>query len=314
MRECPSARWLATPASSRAGASCGRRRAVCAGPGPRSGGRARGRCAVRRRSAARTDLSSSSKPKRFRMMTFSRSSSVLRMASISSRISRAINSSWGFGAVRSRTRLPSAVLSSSPTVMSSEIGSCVVCSSEFIFRMDRPVCRAISSVVGSRLSDALQLRAGLVDLSQGLGDVGGQPDGLGFVVNGPPDALADPLRRVGAEPVAHARLEPLRRGHQADGAFLDQVFQGDAARQIVLGDGHDQPHVGFDQALFGGEVAALGAAGQGLFLQGRQQFGPGQPVDVGGEVVGIDAGLRGVRRARRGPQVAGSSSGIPKKK
>ena len=128
--------------------------------------------------------------------------------------------------------------------------------------------------------DAVQLGTGFIYFAERFGDMGGEPDGLGLVVDGPADGLAYPLRRVGAEAVSHARVKPLRGRHQADGTLLDQIFHGDAAGKVVLGDGDDQAHVGLDQALFGHNVAVTCLAGQGLFLGRRQQFGPRQTVDV----------------------------------
>ena len=61
--------------------------------------------------------------------------------------------------------------------------------------------------------------------------------------------LPDPPGGVGGELVAALVLELLDRAHEADVALLDEVEEAEAAVGVALGDRHDEPEVGLDEAL-----------------------------------------------------------------
>ena len=57
----------------------------------------------------------------------------------------------------------------------------------------------------------------------------------------PPDRVRDELHVV-------RRIEPVRRFDEPEVAFVNQVEEGDAEPPVPLGEGDDEPQVGFDQA------------------------------------------------------------------
>ena len=110
-----------------------------------------------------------------------------------------------------------------------------------------------------------------LDLAGLLGDVGGQADGAGRVVEPALDRLADPQRRVGGEAEALAVVELLRGADQADHALLDEVAHSEAEALVTAGDRDHQAQVGVDQQLLGAQVAALDALGKVELLARAQQ-------------------------------------------
>jgi len=179
------------------------------------------------------------------------------------------------------------------------------------------------------LEDLLEAVGGLLDPVDRLADVDRQADGARLVGDGAGDRLADPPGGVGAELVAAGVVELVGRLHQADVALLDQVQEGEAAADILLGDADDEPEVGLNQmtasllavisvllkllALHlvgpllalepgGGVAAALHALGEPDLLLHRQQVGLADLLqvetdgiaDAAEEVIGTMVGL-GVR-------------------
>ncbi len=86
--------------------------------------------------------------------------------------------------------------------------------------------------------------AGAADL---VTDVSRDADGVGRVLDGTPDRLADPPGRVGGELEALAPVELLDGVDQAEVAFLDQVGEGQARPLVLAGYGYDKPKVGVDE-------------------------------------------------------------------
>src|SRR5574343_1891692 len=88
-----------------------------------------------------------------------------------------------------------------------------------------------------------------------LDDMHRQPNGPRLVHDAAFDVLAYPPGRVGREAETTLRIELLQRMDQAEIALLDQVEQGNAAVQVMLGNIHDQPQIVLDHALTGCEIA-----------------------------------------------------------
>src|SRR5450759_6039124 len=65
-------------------------------------------------------------------------------------------------------------------------------------------------------------------------------DRPGLVGKGTGDGLPDPPRRVGRELEALVMVELLDPAHEAHVAFLDEVEEGHAAADVLLGDRHDE--------------------------------------------------------------------------
>ena len=127
---------------------------------------------------------------------------------------------------------------SSPTVLSSETG----CG------------QAVQFGVG--LVERLAVAGGLAQRGpQARRAVAGDADQARLLVEGPPDRLADPERRVGGELEAAPPVELVDRVLEAEVALLDEVEQVHALRQgIPTGDADDEAQVGPDEAIlrFGG--------------------------------------------------------------
>ena len=75
----------------------------------------------------------------------------------------------------------------------------------------------------------------------------GQADRAALVGDGAGDGLANPPGGVGAELEAALVVELVGGLHQADVAFLDQIQEGQAATDVLLGDGDDEAEIGLDQ-------------------------------------------------------------------
>ncbi len=174
----------------------------------------------------------------------------------------------GEAAETSSTKSARAESSSSPTGFSSEIGCWVI---RITSRTSRTVHSSSSaSSVRARLAAQLldQAPFGVDQLVEPLDHVHGDPDRSALVGQRAGDRLADPPGRVGRELVAAAVVELLDRPDQAQRALLDQVQQRQAAADVALGDRDDQPQVGLDHVLLGGDVAALDPLRQGDLLGG----------------------------------------------
>jgi hypothetical protein len=98
-----------------------------------------------------------------------------------------------------------------------------------------------------------------------------QTDGPRLVHDAALDALADPPGGIGRETETAFRVELFQGVNQAEVALFDQVEQGNAAIQVVLGDIHDQPQVVLDHFLPGGEITRPHQARRGELLLRRQQ-------------------------------------------
>ncbi len=90
-----------------------------------------------------------------------------------------------------------------------------------------------------------------VEFVNGFDHVHRDTDGAGLVRNGAGDGLTNPPGGVGGEFVTATIFEFVHRLHQADVALLDQVEELQAAVGVLLGDGDNQPQVGFHHLLFG---------------------------------------------------------------
>ncbi len=77
------------------------------------------------------------------------------------------------------------------------------------------------------------------------------PNGAGLIRQRAGDPLTDPPRRIGAELEAAPVVESLRRFHQADITFLDEIQKAHATSVVVLGDVHDQAQIGQDHFFLG---------------------------------------------------------------
>ena len=86
------------------------------------------------------------------------------------------------------------------------------------------------------LEEAAVLAHQLVD---GLHHVHRYADGAGLVGYGPGDGLTYPPSGIGAELVTLAVIELLHGADEADVAFLNQVQQGHATPDVLLGHAHD---------------------------------------------------------------------------
>src|SRR5215210_8706751 len=115
-----------------------------------------------------------------------------------------------------------------------------------------------------------ELVADAPDLARLGGDVGGEPDRAGGVVEAALDGLTDPQRGVRGEAEALAPVELLSRPDEPEHALLNEVVQGQAMALVPPGDGDDKAQVGIDEPVLGHEVAALDALRQ-LDLLGRLQ-------------------------------------------
>src|SRR5664280_1665544 len=149
---------------------------------------------------------------------------------------------------------------------------------------------ALGDLFRGRLAAQLlhQLPRSANQLVNGLDHVHRNADGARLIGDCAGDGLANPPRRIGRELIAAAVFELVHGLHQADVALLNQVEELQAAIGVLLGDGHHQPQVGFDQlplGVFGVHVAlhdfALGAlqfgeVGAGIVLHALQ-VGPNLP-------------------------------------
>src|SRR4051794_20450376 len=126
---------------------------------------------------------------------------------------------------------------------------------------------------GQRLPAELGLQLALRahDLVQLLDDVHRHADRARLVGERTRHRLADPPGRVRRELEALAPVEFLRRAHQPDRAFLDQIEERQTLVAIALRDRHDQAKIGLDHGLLRAVVAALDALGQLDLLGGGKQ-------------------------------------------
>jgi len=130
-----------------------------------------------------------------------------------------------------------------------------------------------------------------------LGDVGeGNLRGQGAA-----DRLLNPPDGVGGELVATRGIEQVDGAQEADGAFLHEVVEGEAAVLVTGGDGDDEAAVGGDE---GG--AGLGGGAEGVLVEGPG----GQPGEQAGTGVGGEgAGQQGAEGGGEGGRGEGQPWG-----
>ena len=167
--------------------------------------------------------------------------------------------------------------SSSPTGVSSEIGSCATRITRRIFWTGSSIFSASSSLVGSRPSSCTRVRERADQLVDGLDHVHGNADGARLIRDGARDRLPHPPRRISGELVTAAVFELLHRLHQSDIAFLNQIQELQPAIVVAFGDAHHQPEIRLDQFLARGLGLAVGAVHQ---FERAAQFGRGGTVLV----------------------------------
>ena len=97
----------------------------------------------------------------------------------------------------------------------------------------------------------LEIAGDAIELPDTVGHMHRHADRAPLIGDGARDRLPDPPGGVGAETVAAVIIEFLHRFHQAEVAFLDQVQEGYAARHVFLGNGDNQPRIGFYQMVAG---------------------------------------------------------------
>src|ERR1043165_6695578 len=83
--------------------------------------------------------------------------------------------------------------------------------------------------------------------AKGLRNVRGEANRLALVVDGAADRLPDPMGCVGGKSESFFGVESLGGLHEADGTFLDEVFERDRAAAVGLGDVNHESHVRLDQ-------------------------------------------------------------------
>jgi len=101
-------------------------------------------------------------------------------------------------------------------------------------------------------------------------------NGAGLIGDRARYGLQDPPDGVSGELVAAAVFKPFRRFHQPDVALLNQVQERNGAVEVSLGQGDDQPEIGFDHfrsslVCFGQHAFQLDPAAE----PGRSTFATG---------------------------------------
>jgi len=113
------------------------------------------------------------------------------------------------------------------------------------------------------------------------------------------ERLLDPPDGVGGELVATRGIEQVDGAQEADGAFLHEVVEGEAAVLVTGGDGDDEAAVGGDEGGAGGGAGAEGVLVEGPGGEGGEHARAG----VGGE----GAGQEGADDGREGVQGEGQA-------
>ena len=108
-----------------------------------------------------------------------------------------------------------------------------------------------------------------------------EAEGAALVGDGPGDGLAYPPGGVGRELEAPVRLELLRRLHQTEVAFLDQIEEGQAPPGIPLCHRDDEAEVRFAETAAGILIPCLCGTGKGGFLFRREQRHPADLFQIG---------------------------------
>ena len=97
-------------------------------------------------------------------------------------------------------------------------------------------------------------------------------DSAGLIGDGAGYGLANPPGCVGREFIAAAIFEFIRRAHETDIAFLDQIQKVQATVDVLLGNRDDEAKIGFHQVFFGafGFLFTMANYGEGV-LQGVER-------------------------------------------
>ena len=202
-------------------------------------------------------------PKRIRTICSSRGVSVAKTLRVSSPRLPLIAASAGDGVSWSSTKSPSELCSSSPSGVSSEIGSLTILSAlldlverhlHLLGDLFRP--RLAAQALHQQARHPLQL----VDRLHHMDRDANRP---ALVGNRTRQRLPNPPRRVSRELEAALVFELVYRPHQANIAFLDKVEESQPVVRVTLGKAHHQPQVGFRQFLLG--APALGLARRDRF-------------------------------------------------
>ena len=177
----------------------------------------------------------------------------------------------GDGASSSSTKSPSVLSSSSPSGVSSEIGS--LTSLKTLLELVERYLHLLGNLFRARLAaEALDQQARHAQqLIDRLDHVDRDTNRSALVGNRTRHRLPNPPRRVSRELEAALVIELHDRPHQADVAFLDKVKKTQATTAVALGKAHHQPQVAFGQLLLG--APALGLARRDRFERARKFVG-----------------------------------------
>src|SRR5699024_1134167 len=107
-----------------------------------------------------------------------------------------------------------------------------------------------------------------VHLVDGFYHVNRNADGACLVGNGTRNGLTNPPCRIGRKLVATTVFKLVDCLHEPDIAFLDQIQELQAPVGVLLGDGNDQPQVGFGHFALG--LASTGLAGGHALVDGLE--------------------------------------------
>jgi hypothetical protein len=116
-----------------------------------------------------------------------------------------------------------------------------------------------------------ELTLDLAHLDLPLGDVDRYADRPAVILQPALHRLPDPERSVRGELEATPPVELLDCADQAEHALLYEVLHGQPVALVATRLRDDQPQVGIDHAVLGGQVTALDALGQLDLLVGREQ-------------------------------------------
>jgi hypothetical protein len=102
-----------------------------------------------------------------------------------------------------------------------------------------------------------QFRVRVAPLVNQFDHVGRDMNRLGIIENGSFDGLLDPPCRVGAESYAMFGIKGIHGTQKAEGAFFNEITEGQSSSGELLGDIDDQPQVAANQAVAGFRVIVV---------------------------------------------------------
>src|ERR1019366_4975631 len=117
-------------------------------------------------------------------------------------------------------------------------------------------------------------------LVDGLHHVHRDPDGARLVGDGPRDGLPDPPSGVGRELEPLVVVELLDGPDQPHVAFLDQIQEGHASADVLLGNADHKPQVGLGEGVLGLLVALLDQLRVGDLLLSAEERHPTDLLEV----------------------------------